>query len=87
MNNEQSYLTESEVEQIQVLHKRTYYAVCHVSTTIFSVARLYGRATIQGEPFTYFPDTDELIRDDVLKFVADLRKPKRRKRTTPEAAK
>lgn len=81
-----SYLTESEVEALQSsgLHRDTYYAVRHVTDTIFSVARFYGAATIQGEPFTYFPDTDELIRDDVLKFVTQLRK-RKRKRTADQA--
>lgn len=79
-----SYLTEDEVVSLQDsgLHKRAVFAICGVSQTIFSIARHYGGAEIQGERFTYFPEHDELIRDDVLKFIrrqrAKTAKPKRR---------
>lgn len=45
-----------------------------VSSTQLSIARIYGGASVNGERYTYFPQTDELIRDDVLKFVSKARK-------------
>ena len=36
--------------------------------TQFSIARFYGGIKFNGETFTYLPDTDELIRDDVLRW-------------------
>lgn len=50
------------------LHKRTPYGITGVSHGMFSIARHYGAATYQGDAYTYFPDTDELVRDDVLKW-------------------
>lgn len=50
------------------LHKRTVYGICGVSGSQFSIARFYGSIKFNGEMFTYLPDTDELIRDDVLKW-------------------
>jgi hypothetical protein len=41
---------------------------------MFSVARHYGGAKYNGSQYTYIPGEDELIRDDVLKFVTKLRK-------------
>lgn len=38
-----------------------------VSTSILSVARHYGRATVQGSLYHYDSVADELIREDVLK--------------------
>lgn len=36
--------------------------------TQFSIARFSGAITFNGDTFTYLPDTDELIRDDVLRW-------------------
>ena len=36
--------------------------------TPFSIARFYGGIKYNGESFTYLPDTDELIRDDALRW-------------------
>lgn len=52
------------------LHKRTPYGITDVSMTQFSVARFSGACKFNGEFYTYFPDTDELIRDDVLRFLS-----------------
>jgi hypothetical protein len=49
----------------------------HVSLTQFSVARHYGGMSVNGKQYTYCHETDELIRDDVLKFVAKMRKAKK----------
>ena len=50
------------------LHKRTPYGMTNVSQTQLSIARQYGGIRFHGESYTYIPTTDELIRDDVLKW-------------------
>lgn len=40
-----------------------------VSRTQLSIARHYGGCTVQGRHYVYFPESDELWRDDVLKLV------------------
>lgn len=69
-----TYLTESEVAAIQHLDRSAPYVIQNVTQTQFSVARHYGTCRFNGHLYTFFPATDELIRDDVLKFVAKLRK-------------
>jgi hypothetical protein len=54
--------------------KSTRVAIAGVSYTQFSIARHYGGCTINGKRFTYFPQDDLLVRDDVLKFVTKLEK-------------
>jgi hypothetical protein len=51
------------------LHKRCPFGIRNVSMTQFSVARYYGGIDWNGERYTYFPDTDELVRDDVLRWM------------------
>ena len=50
------------------LHKRTPYGITNVSMTQFSIARHFGGIKYNGDDYTYFPHTDELIRDDVLRW-------------------
>ena len=50
------------------LHRRTPYGMTNVSMTQLSIARHYGGIKYNGESYTYLPKTDELIRDDVLKW-------------------
>lgn len=50
------------------LHRNTPFGICNVRMTQFSIARFYGAAKYNGDSFTYLPDTDELIRDDVLRW-------------------
>ena len=69
-----SFLTESETESIQHLQRNTPYLITGVSHGFFSVARHYGGASYNGSHYTYIPATDELIRDDVIKFVTKARK-------------
>lgn len=78
-----SYLTQSEIDALQDsdLPRDTPYLICGVSQTQFSIARYYGGCTFNGASYTYLPDTDELIRDDVRKFVLALR---RRKKAKPD---
>jgi hypothetical protein len=74
-----SYLTESEVRAAQALHRRAPYALTNVSQGFFSIARHYGGMTFQGCRYTYMPDHDECVRDDVLQLVTRLRKLQARK--------
>lgn len=78
-----SHLTTEEIEAIQSLHQRTPYLIPGVSRSQFSIARRYGGTTYNREAYTYIPPTDELIRDDVLRFVTRLRRSKRQAAATP----
>jgi hypothetical protein len=46
----------------------------NVSRTQLSIAMHYGGATVNGAHYTYMPDTDELIREDILTAVDKMRK-------------
>lgn len=50
------------------LHKKTPFGITNVSMTQFSIARYSGLIKYNGDTFIYLPDTDELVRDDVLKW-------------------
>jgi hypothetical protein len=50
------------------LSRKTPYGMTNVSMTQLSVARYYGGCNFNGQTYTYFPDTDELVRDDVLSW-------------------
>lgn len=54
--------------------KGTRVAFSFVSQTHLSIARYYGGCKIDGKTYTYFPEDDLLVRDDVLKFVKKLEK-------------
>lgn len=74
-----SHLTQAELEALQAsdLPRDTPLVLRKVSHSYFSTARLCGGCKINGNHYTYVPTTDELIRDDVVKFLAKLRrKPK-----------
>ena len=75
-----SYLTESEIYVLQTskLHRNTPFAIYGVMNTQLSIARFYGGIRYNGDGYTYMPDGDELIRDDVLLFVTKLRKKQRK---------
>lgn len=51
-----------------LLQRKTPFGITNVKTTQFSIARYYGGIKFNGDDFTYLPDTDELIRDDVLRW-------------------
>ena len=73
MNN---YLTEKEIEDLQdsKLQQDTPFAIYDVSYGMFSIARHYGGATFNDAHYTYFPEHDQLIRDDVLRWAKKYRK-------------
>lgn len=50
------------------LHRKAPFGMTNVSMTHFSIARHYGACVFKGERYTYFPDTDELVRNDVLRW-------------------
>ena len=71
-----SFLTVEEIEALQSsrLSRETPYLIEGVSRTQLSIARHYGGIKFQGAQYDYLPDTDELIRDDVRKWIAKNRK-------------
>jgi muramoyltetrapeptide carboxypeptidase LdcA involved in peptidoglycan recycling len=72
-----SYISGMESERIlEHLDRSTPFIFSGVSNSQLSIARHYGAINFQGQMYTYFPATDELIRDDVLKFVTKMRKKK-----------
>lgn len=80
---DKSFLTDAEVQEIQSLRRKTPYMIRGVSTSMFSIARFYGAVVFNGEGYTYNPDTDELVRDDVLKAVMKRRNAKRKRKARP----
>ena len=73
-----SYLTEQELLSLDLsnLKRDAPFAITGVSQTQFSVARHYGGCKYNGYHYTYIPHWDELVRDDVVKFIKKLRKVK-----------
>lgn len=71
-----SFLSDSEIDLINSsnLSRSTPFMIRGVSSGMFSVARYYGGAKYNGASYTYHQPTDELIRDDVLKFVMKILK-------------
>lgn len=53
---------------------QTHLGITGVRHTQFSIARHYGGINFNGHSYTYFPEQDQLWRDDVLKALAKLRK-------------
>ena len=74
MTDRTSYLTAAEVRAAQVLHQRAPYALTNVSCSFFNVARHYGALTFQGCSYTYMPEHDECVRDDVLRLATRMRR-------------
>lgn len=81
------YLTEAEVDALQDsgLHRRSPYVITGVSSSYFSVARHYGGCTYQGDEYLYDPLSDELVRGDVLAWVAKRRAKGKRVKASAEA--
>jgi hypothetical protein len=57
------------------LHRRTPFGMKGVSQTQLSIARHYGGIVYQGDRYIYNTATDELIRDDVLRWKTKRGKP------------
>lgn len=79
-----SHLTQSEIDALQLskLDRDTPFVINGVSNGQLSIARHYGgctfRCTFQGKKYIYMPLTDELIRDDVVKWLEKYRKRKKK---------
>ncbi len=69
-----SYLTPAEVDAIQHLPRDTPYLIAGVMNTQLSIARFYGGIKYNGAHYAYMPATDELVRWDVVKYIAKQRK-------------
>lgn len=78
----QSYLSQEEIDGLQAsnLSRATPFVIRGVIQTQFSIARYYGAAKFNGDSYTYLGDSDELIRDDVLKWLMKRRQPKKPQR-------
>ena len=70
------HITESEEMALQDagLDRQSPFMIRGVSQTQFSIARYYGGVVFKCQHYTYFPATDELIRDDVAKWLAKHRR-------------
>ncbi len=66
------------------LHRKTAFVICGVSNSQFSIARFYGGIKYNGETYTYDPTSDELVRNDVLKWLAKQRKQAKQESTPTE---
>ena len=67
----QSYLTDDEKLRLsfEPWPDGAALGYADVSHTQLSIARHYGAATVRGRHYVYFPESDELWRDDVLALV------------------
>ena len=71
-----SYLTEQEIIALNesTLSTATPFAISGVTNSQLSIARYYGGCSYQGKHYIYMPMTDELVRDDVMAWLAKYRK-------------
>lgn len=77
-----SMLTAADIEALQTsdLDRKTPFVIRGVSQSQFSVARHYGGAKFNDASYTYDPKADELVRDDVLKWLKSRRNPPKAKK-------
>jgi hypothetical protein len=75
-----TYLTQDEIDLLQLsnLSRDTPFLIAWVGHWQLSIARHYGGCKFNGQNYTYIPTTDELVRDDVLKWVTKRRKEQKR---------
>ncbi len=68
-------MTDAELLALDLsnLKRDAPFLITGVSQSQFSIARHYGGCTFQGYSYTYLPDSDELIRKDVAKFLKKFR--------------
>ena len=69
-------MTDEEITALDLcdLPRDTPYVIQGVSQTQFSIARYYGSVRFNGYSYVYVPPTDELIRMDVVKWLATRRR-------------
>lgn len=77
---EMGHMTAEEIDALQAtkLDRATPFVICAVSRSQLSIARFYGGCKFQGRNYSYIPTTDELLRDDVMKWLAKHRKTQRK---------
>lgn len=65
------YLTPEELTALDrtELSRKAPFAITGVSRGIFSIARHTGGAVYKGWGYKYFPQHDELVRHDVVKWA------------------
>ena len=63
------------------LHRKSPFGITNVTQTQFSIARYYGGINFNGSMYIYYPDTDELIRQDVMQWKAKQLKAKHKKQS------
>lgn len=82
-----SHLTQPEIDALQLstLDKNTPFLIRWVSNSQLSIARHYGGCTFQRQWYKYLPLTDELIREDVVEWLAKYRK-RQKKQACPVMA-
>lgn len=71
-----STLTSEDLDALRKskLPYRPPYMIQDVSRTFFSPARYYIRIKFEGHHYTYFRESDTLIREDVLRWLEDRQK-------------
>lgn len=71
-----SHIADNEMADLNRsnLDRSTPFAISGVSQTQLSIARHYGGCKFKGQGYKYYPDTDELIREDVVKWLHKYRK-------------
>ena len=57
------------------LPDKPVHAIGFVTQTQFSIARHYGGIRFQGVEYTYLPEGDQLVREDILKWLNEQMKP------------
>ena len=71
-----SHLTEAELEALQHsgLDREAPFIITGVCDSQFSISRHFGGCRAYHRQYAYIPPTDELIRYDVVKWLAQFRK-------------
>jgi hypothetical protein len=77
-----SHLTQSELDALQLskLDTEAPFLIRWVSNGQLSIARHYGGCTFQKSWYKYMPLTDELIREDVVEWLAKYRKQQKKQK-------
>lgn len=76
-----SFFNTDEINALQAsgLDKKTPYIIQNVSETQLSIARYFGGCRYDGVYYTSIPVADEIVRNDVLKWIIKYRKDKEAK--------
>ena len=83
-----SYLTDAEKLRLSLMPPSDDAPIGYLDVTQsqLSIARHSGRATVNGRRYTYFPATDELWRDDIVRMIEKWRKDEAKSKTRPAPA-